>query len=557
MTSVPTRRAELLLPAGDLEKLRAAVLYGADAVYAGTPDLSLRTRSGFGVDELREGIEFAHAHGKRVYLTLNLFSHNRDVEKLPGFIETLRAMRPDGVIVADLGVFHYLRENAPELELHVSTQANAVSWLTVKSWEKEGAALCVLAREVSFEEIKEIREKCQKIRLESFVHGSMCMTYSGRCLLSNYMAERGANQGSCAHSCRWKYQLKIAAPDGSIGTIEINDRNMSDFQFFLEEEFRPGQLYPIEEDEHGSYILNSKDLCLMPRLAEVLSSGLDSLKVEGRNKSAYYVAVVGRAYRLAIDAYYADPENFDPNPFLAELSTVASRGYTLGFHDGRLDSTGHDYEGGQSLSDFEFGGVIREWTPTDVVVEVKNRLRAGDVLEFLPPGQLESIRLRLYEFISAETGASLEQITAGEKRAVRIPRSAFHAENELELESILPPQTVIRKAKVLTAEQTSQLAQNRTSQRVELGLVDAASLTKRPVTKPAGGPVKAPKLGAEGCCGLGCNGCLPFWNDEKYEKARAQLVASKRGKLAKPSSLESRTLPVVTQSANLLDSERA
>lgn len=530
-------RAELLLPAGDLEKLRAAVLYGADAIYAGTPDMSLRTQSGFSLEQMREGVEFAHEHGKRVYLTLNLFSHNRDVDKLPAFVETLRSIGPDGVIVADLGVFHFLREHAPELELHVSTQANAVSWLTVQSWQRQGAALCVLAREVSFEELQEIRAKCPEIRLETFVHGSMCMTYSGRCLLSNYMAERGANQGSCAHSCRWKYQLKVQAPDGSMGTIEINDENKSDFQFFLEEEFRPGQLYPIEEDERGSYILNSRDLCLMPKLDEYLAAGLDSLKVEGRNKSAYYVAVVGRAYRLAIDAYYASPETFDPAPYLAELSTVASRGYTLGFHHGRLDTTGHDLDGGQSLSDFEFGGVIRAWEAESLIVEVKNRLQSGDVLEFLPPGRLECVRLRLYEFESAQTGEKLEKITAGEGRAIRIPRSAFHMEEGEDLETLLPVQTVIRKAKVLSSEQAEQLARNRATQQVELGLIEPTALTRRSSGRPVGAPVRPPKLGADGCCGLGCNGCLPFWKDDKYERARARLLSSSRGKLLKSSQV--------------------
>lgn len=526
-------RAELLLPAGDLEKLRAAVLYGADAVYAGTPDMSLRTQSGFSLDDLREGVAFAHERGKRVYLTLNLFSHNKDVEKLPEFVETIRSIGPDGVIVADLGVFHFIKENAPELELHVSTQANAVSWLTVQSWQRQGASLCVLAREVSFQELLEIRKRCPDIRLETFVHGSMCMTYSGRCLLSNYMAERGANQGSCAHSCRWKYKLKVAAPDGSVGSIEINDANMSDFQFFLEEEFRPGQLYPIEEDASGSYILNSRDLCLMPRLDEYLRSGLDSLKVEGRNKSAYYVAVVGRAYRLAIDAYYASPLDFDPAPYMAELATVASRGYTLGFHSGRLDATAHDLHGGQSLSDFEFGGVIRSWEAGAVVVEVKNRLQAGDVLEFLPPTRLECVRLRLYEFENAATGQISEKVTAGEGRAIRIPLQAFHNENAAELRRLLPPQTVIRKAKPLSVEQAEQLAVNRTVQQVELGLVDAAALTRPLSARAAGAPVRPPRLGADGCCALGCNGCLPFWNEDKYARARERLLASTRGKLEK------------------------
>ncbi len=417
------RRAELLMPAGDLLRLKTAVLYGADAIYAGTPDMSLRTQSGFSFEDLKEGIEFAHERGKRVYLTLNLFAHNKDIARLPAFIETIRAMKPDGVIVSDLGVFHFLRNNAPELELHVSTQANVVSWLTVQSWKEQGASLVVLAREVSFDELAEIRQKCPDVRLETFVHGAMCMTYSGRCLLSNYMAERGANQGSCAHSCRWKYNLKVTRPDGSVGTIEINDNNMGEFSFFLEEEFRPGELYPIEEDEQGSYILNSRDLNLMPRLNEYLALGLDSLKVEGRNKSEFYGAVVARAYRAAIDSYYRDPDHFDPAPYVAELATIPSRGYTLGFHTGRLENTGHNFDHGGSLSAFEYGGVVREWQGDDLIVEVKNRLLPGDVLEFLPATGLDCIRLRLYEFVNVDhhnkknDGKVTDKVTAGEGRA--------------------------------------------------------------------------------------------------------------------------------------------
>jgi len=523
------RRAELLLPAGDLERLRTAVLYGADAIYAGTPDMSLRTQSGFSLEDLREGVEFAHQHGRRVYLTLNLFSHNKDVEKLPAFVDTLRKIGPNGVIVADLGVFHYLREHAPELELHVSTQANAASYLTVQSWHRQGAALCVLAREVTFEELIEIRQRCPDIRLETFVHGSMCMTYSGRCLLSNYLAERGANQGSCAHSCRWKYRLLVKTPDGSNGHVEINDQNLGDFEFFLEEQFRPGELHPIVEDAFGSYILNSKDLCLMPKLGDYLASGIDSLKVEGRNKSPYYVAVVGRAYRLAIDAYYKDPAGFDPRPYMSELATVASRGYTLGFHSGRLDATGHDLDGGQSLSDFEFGGIVREHQDSDLILEVRNRLSPGDVLEFLPPGRLECIRLRLYDFENAATGERTQKISAGEQRSIRIPWSAFHRENTAELKSLLPPLCVARKAKVLNDDQAEQVANNRLAQQVELGLLSIESLRAARTTNPRGPQLKPPRLGAEGCCGLGCNGCLPFWKDDKFARARERLAAGRDG----------------------------
>jgi putative protease len=529
----PQKQTELLMPAGDLNRLKTAILYGADAVYAGTPDMSLRSQSGFSLDELQEGIEFAHARQRRVYLTLNLFAHNRDVEKLPLFLKTLREMRPDGIIVSDLGVFQYIKEHAPELELHVSTQANVVSWLTVESWRKQGADLCVMAREVSFDELREIRQRCPDIRLETFVHGAMCMTYSGRCLLSNYMAERGANQGSCAHSCRWKYNLKVTRPDGSMGTVEINDKNMSEFSFFLEEEFRPGELYPIEEDASGSYILNSRDLNLMPRLKDYLDLGIDSLKVEGRNKSEFYGAVVARSYRAAIDSYYAGDGTFDPEPFVRELATIPSRGYTLGFHSGRLESTGHNFDHGGSLSAFEYGGFIREWRDDSLILEVKNRLLPGDVLEFLPPGSIDVVRLRLYEFECAETGKISEKATAGEQRAIRIPLELFHSEDSELLRKQLPLLSVARKARPLTLEQEQQLKQNHKTQGAELGLVASEDLIRAPeerarVLKSMKGG-KPPKLGADGCCGLGCNGCLPFWKEVAYEKART-LLASKSGR---------------------------
>jgi putative protease len=376
------------------------------------------------------------------------------------------------------------------------------------------------------------------------------MTYSGRCLLSNYMAERGANQGSCAHSCRWKYNLMVTRPDGSTGTIEINDQNMNEFSFFLQEEFRPGELYPIEEDEHGSYILNSRDLNLMPRLADYLALGMDSLKVEGRNKSEFYAAVVARAYRAAIDAYYADPAHFDPAPFVAELATVPSRGYTLGFHSGRLENTGHNFDHGGSLSAFEYGGMVRAWQGDDLILEVKNRLLAGDVLEFLPPGSMECVRLRLYEFINVDEhnpknmGRITDRVTAGEGRAIRIPAQAFHNEDLAKLKLLLPPLTVARKARPMTDTQASQLRQNIKSQSAELGLLPASSLVRpdeerKSVIASMKGS-QPPKLGALGCCGLGCNGCLPFWHDAKYEKARQQLSqCGAPGKLNAPSFLDS------------------
>lgn len=538
MLNERTGRTELVMPAGSLGKLRCALLYGADAVYAGTPDLSLRSKSDFSLEDLAEGASLAHALGKRLYLTLNLFAHNKDVERLPLVLDSIRQIAPDGLIVADPGVFQYFREHAPELELHISTQANVTSFLGVRFWQRQGATLCVLAREVSFADLTQIRAECPEVRLETFVHGAMCMTYSGRCMLSNYLAERGANQGSCAHSCRWKYTLKVRTADGAEGSVEINDKNVNEFQFFLEEEFRRGELYAIEEDERGTYILNSRDLCLMPRLAQYLALGIDSLKVEGRNKSEYYAAVVARAYRLAIDAYYADPAGFDPALYMHELETVRSRGYTLGFHDGRLTNLAHDYAGGQSYSPWEFAGLVKEWRGAELVLEVKNRLVPGDVLEFLVPGALHAdIRLRCYEFVSAADGQTLHKISGGEGRAIRLERAQFHAEDPERLPTLLPPGTVVRKSMPLTDAESKQLDHNRLSFAAEQGLVRLERLT----TPRAGrATTKAPRVGAEGCCGLGCNGCLPFWNEPRYEKARAQLASERGGlRLAKrPPSLE-------------------
>ena len=531
------------MPAGSLSRLKTALLYGADAVYAGTPDLSLRTQSDFPLEDLAEGIRFTHSLGKKIYLTLNLFTHNRDIEKLPTFLATLRELKPDGVIVADPGVFQYLKDNAPEIERHISTQANVVSWLSAQYWYAQGAQLCVLAREVSFAELTEIREKCPDLKLETFVHGAICMTYSGRCLLSNYMAERGSNQGSCAHSCRWKYNLKVRHPDGTEGVIEINDANKSEFQFFLEEEFRRGEMYPIEEDERGSYILNARDLCLMPKLNEYLALGIDSLKIEGRNKNEYYVAVVARAYRAAVDAYYASPETWDYREFMEELETARARGYTLGFHDGRLTNLSHDYEHGQSLSAFEFAGFVSEWQADSLLFVVRNRLVAGDVIEFLEPGGLEVVRLRCYQFEDSSSGAVTQTVSSAQGRAIRIPLSSFHTEDQAKLRERLPVGCVGRKRSVLDAATWNQLQYNRDAQQAELGLISVDSLRRPGSDAAAAAPRPAPRMGAEGCCGLGCNGCLPFWQEPRYAKARAKLAASGTGRLARDWAEEPNSVP--------------
>jgi len=520
-------RAELLMPAGSLAKLKTAILYGADAVYAGTPDLSLRTQSAFTLEELTEGVRFAHAHGKRIYLTLNLFTHNRDIEKLPLFVETVRKVGPDGVIVSDPGVFHFLKTHAPELELHVSTQANACSWLTVQSWQSQGASLCVMAREVSFAELVEIREKCPDIKLEAFVHGAMCMTYSGRCLLSNYLAERGANQGNCAQSCRWNYKVLARTKEGV--EVEITPDTKDNFDFFLEEEYRPGELMKIEEDERGSYILNAKDLCLMPKLDEYLALGMDSLKIEGRNKSEYYAAMTARAYRHAIDAWYADPQGWSPDVYMRELYTLQSRGYSLGFHEGRVPNLSHNYDRTDTVGGWLYAGAIVEWDGEDMIFLVRNPLRAGVVLEFLSPERFEPVRLRLYEFQIADTADVTTKVAPGQGRSICIAAAAFHSEDPQVLKTLLPPHSVARLETELSEDRQALLQDNLISLDMESGLRDSDE--ERPSVKGRAHTGKAPTLGLDSCCGLGCNGCLMFWNDAKYAKARETLKTRKIGEM--------------------------
>ena len=450
-------KAELLLPAGSLVKLKTAILYGADAVYAGTPDMCLRAQSKFSIDELREGIEFVHSRGKKIYLTLNLFMHNRDVEKLPSFVATLRNLHPDGVLIADPGVFHYVKENAPELNLFVSTQANICSYAAVKFWQSMGAKLCVLGREVTFEEVKEIRQKCPDILLETFMHGAMCMSYSGRCLISNYLADRSANQGKCAHCCRWHYKLHLRLKDGSVKEIIIDEHNKDSFEFLLEEDFRPGEYYEVVEDEHGGYMLNSKDMCLMPKLPDLLSIGLDSLKVEGRNKTEYYAGVVARAYRKAIDDWYTSPDNWDYQKYMPELETLQNRGYCLGFHNGKLTNISQNYEYTRTLGDWLFAGSIVRWEGDDAIFEIRNYINSGEEFEFLIPGSLDVIKLKLNEFEDAFTGAITTKVSAGEGKSIRLKPDVWD-KPLADIKKLLPQYTIARKFQPLSGQQGEMLS---------------------------------------------------------------------------------------------------
>ncbi|MDR3256064.1 MAG: U32 family peptidase C-terminal domain-containing protein [Endomicrobium sp.] len=409
------KKPELLLPAGSLSKLKTAFLYGADAVYAGMPAMSLRAKPTFHLEEMNEGISFARNLGKKVYLALNLFSHNKDIVQLENFSKTIKKLNPDGIIVSDPGIFQYVKKEISQIPIHISTQANICSWLTVDFWKNLGANLCVLGREVSFFEAKEIREKCKDIKLEIFIHGAMCISYSGRCLMSAFMASRSANQGICAHSCRWKYKSKL----------------------LLEEELRPGEYLEMEEDTNGSYVLNSKDLCLMPKLDKILSIGFDSLKIEGRNKSQYYVAQTARIYRKAIDDYFNNPSNWKSNEYEKELMTLQNRGYTTGFFDGIPRQEAQDYDNTSSKSNYRNAGVVKDNSNGFLVIELRHKLKRGDEIEILSPFKFEPVKIVLNKIYNKDNNKLIEEIAPGKaNQSIKIPIT--------DNASLFPENTIIR-----------------------------------------------------------------------------------------------------------------
>lgn len=356
------KKPELLAPAGNMEKLKMALLYGADAVYLGGKSFGLRAFGGnFSREELKEAVEFAHNLGKKVYVTVNIFPHNIDVEALPDYLAYLNEIRVDALLVADLGVFTLAKQYAPDIELHISTQANNTNYVTVNAWKDMGATRVVMARELSLQELKTIREKCD-VELEMFVHGAMCISYSGRCLLSAYMTGRDANRGACAQSCRWKYNLV--------------------------EENRPGEYFNIEEDERGTYIMNSRDMCLMPHLPEIIETGIDSLKIEGRMKSVHYAASVVKAYRMAIDSYFEDPENFSiKQEWVEELDKVSHRAYTTGFFLHKTTSEDQIYSSSSYTQTSDFVGLVKEYDAETgfAVVEQRNNMKIGQEIEAFQP----------------------------------------------------------------------------------------------------------------------------------------------------------------------------
>lgn len=358
------KKVELLAPAGDLERLKIAIMYGADAVYVGGQIFGLRAAAkNFSLEDLREGVRYAHERGVKVYVTANIIPHNEDLENFPEYLKAVYEIGVDAIIVSDPGTFSMAKEAVPNMEIHISTQANNTNYMTVKFWGDLGAKRVILARELSLEEIKEIRDNVSdKVELEAFVHGAMCMSYSGRCLLSNYMIGRDANRGECAQPCRWKYNLV--------------------------EEQRPGEYIQVIEDEKGTYFMNSKDLCMIEHIPEMIESGITSLKIEGRMKTTCYVAMVVKAYRAAIDRYYEDPSNWRFNPeWMDQLKKAGYRGFTTGFYLNKPDNTGHNYDDRSYIRDYSFIGLVKGYDASTKIatVEQRNRFFSGDDIEIIGP----------------------------------------------------------------------------------------------------------------------------------------------------------------------------
>ncbi len=358
------RHPELLIPASSLEVLKTAVIFGADAVYIGGEAFGLRAKAkNFSMEEIREGIAFAHAHDVKVYITANILAHNEDLEGVREYFQELKEIRPDALIIADPGVFRIAREVCPELDVHISTQANNTNYETYRFWHDLGATRVVSARELSLAEIKELREKIpEELEIESFIHGAMCISYSGRCLLSSYFTGRDGNKGACTHPCRWKYSIM--------------------------EEKRPGEYLPVYENERGTYIFNSKDLCMIEHIPELIDAGIDSLKIEGRMKTALYVATVARTYRKALDDYRESPEQYQANMdwYRDQISNCTYRHFTTGFYFGKADETTQIYDHNTYSRDYTYLGIVDcQDDEGRVCIEQKNKFTVGEQIEIMKP----------------------------------------------------------------------------------------------------------------------------------------------------------------------------
>ena len=451
---------ELLLPAGSLDKMRAAYDFGADAVYAGQPRYSLRARNNeFRLEQIATGIAEAHARGKKFFVTSNLIAHNDKVRTYLRDLEPVVALGPDALIMADAGLVMLVREKWPEVPIHLSVQANTTNWAAVKFWQKMGVARIILSRELSLAEVEQIRQQCPDMELEVFVHGALCIAYSGRCLLSGYFNRRDPNQGTCTNACRWNYKTMDADVDPNTGEALARGEQLQGFNFsaeaeraetestcgngqrhpkadkvyLIEEEGRPGQLMPIMEDEHGTYIMNSKDLRAIELVEKLTKIGVDSLKIEGRTKSLYYVARTAQTYRRAIDdAVAARP--FNPQ-LISELEGLANRGYTSGFLERRPSQDYQSYETGHSVATrSQFVGEVKTVQDGWAEVETKNRFAVGDWIEIIHPQGNRTLRLDVMK--NAE-GAQID-VAAGNPLRVWIPVDG-PAEHALVARLLTPP----------------------------------------------------------------------------------------------------------------------
>ncbi len=358
------KRPELLVPAGSLEVLKIAVVYGADAVYIGGEAFGLRAKAhNFTRDEMAEGIRFAHEHGVRVHVTVNIFAHNSDLSGIREYLSELKELKPDALIIADPAVFTMAREICPEIDIHISTQSNNTNYGTFLFWHRLGARRVVTARELSLAEIREIRDNIpEELEIETFIHGAMCISYSGRCLLSNYLTGRDANQGACTHPCRWKYAVV--------------------------EETRPGEYMPVYENERGTYIFNSKDLCMIDHLDDILASGVDSMKIEGRMKTALYVATVARTYRIALDDLMRDPAVYRERMgwYREQIEGCTYRRFTTGFFYGKPDTESQIYDSNTYITEYTYLGFAEEIKPDGLVrITQRNKFVTGEEIELMKP----------------------------------------------------------------------------------------------------------------------------------------------------------------------------
>ena len=384
------KKIELLAPAGSFEKAKIAFLYGADAVYMGTSSLSLRSRVSVDDDELKKTVEYAHSIGKKVYAAVNIFAFDEKYEEIEKVAKELNEIKVDAAIISDGGVVEIFKEYAPDIDIHISTQANIVSSHNANFWYKNGAKRDIIARELNKEQIKEIINNTpEDLETEMFAHGAICFGYSGRCFLSDFLASRSANLGDCAQSCRWAYNV------------------------YVEEKNNPGNMMPVEDDEHGTYIFSSKDLCLIREIPELIEMGVDSLKIEGRLKTEYYLASVINTYRTAIDDYMSNPDSYDYTKYLRELEKTKTRGLTTFYFNDRNNKDFQEYEGKQYNLEYEFGGKVIEYNEDKSLIEIRNKIKVGDTLEILIPGTIDNYEFKIEELWDSETEESIPCINPG------------------------------------------------------------------------------------------------------------------------------------------------